>query len=122
MTDVEFREHENFSKSFDAFVEKYRDAQKGLEDFKKIANKHFHPVTPQQIIGPGKLHVISRLETCTVWKVEMSVKGLRKNQSPRVWFAIQGGTLVFLCIGTHIDNYDNKRLENLAVSRASDFF
>ena len=122
MSEIDFSEHDNFTKKFAKFSSKYNEAQKGLEDFKKIAKKHFHPINPQQVIGPGKVHVITQFETYTVWKVEMSVKGLRKNQTPRVWFAIHGANFVFLHIGTHIENYDDQQCTSLALTLASDFF
>jgi hypothetical protein len=122
MNEIEFAEHDNFVKVFATFSKKYPSTPKGLDDFKKIANIHFHPTQPQQVIGPGKIHRISQMETCVVWKVEMSVSGLRKNQTPRVWFAIQGVNLVFLHLGTHIENYDDQECSQLALSLASDFF
>jgi hypothetical protein len=122
MIEVEFSEHDNFANKFASFSKKYNHAQKGLNDFKKIAQKHFHPINPQQIIGPGKVHLIRQLETYAVWKVEMSVKELRKNQTPRIWFAIKGSQIVFLNIGTHIENYNDQECTDLALSLASDFF
>lgn len=122
MDEIEFHEHPNFSKSFDAFIKKYREGKKGLIDFKKIAKRQFHPTSPQQIIGPGKLHRIHQDDSYVVWKAEVAVKGLRKNQSPRIWFAVRGSFLVFLCIGTHIDNYDDNELTSAALERISDIF
>ncbi|MDO8499264.1 MAG: hypothetical protein Q7S66_01225 [bacterium] len=67
-------------------------------------------MNPKQIITPAKLHRIKSFGNVTIWKIELSVKNLRSNQCPRVWFAIQGATVAFLCVATHIDNHDDNTM------------
>lgn len=52
-----------------------------------------------------------------VYKVTMSVKGLRQGQSPRVCFRFVGNLIVFLCFGTHIENYKDSQLKELVKKR-----
>ena len=60
----------------------------------------------------------------TMWKTELPIleSGLRPNQYPRVWFAQSGDIIAFLCISSHIDNYNDEEMNQLALSRVSDFF
>lgn len=55
-----------------------------------------------------------------MWKVNCFVKGLRPNQAPRVYFALASLTAYFLCMGTHIENYDDAELRQTAFSRVED--
>jgi hypothetical protein len=89
---------------------------------KNVLNFQFNPINPKLIIGPGKIHRVKVRENCEVWKVEMSVKGLRKNQSPRIWLAVAGDTLAFLTIKTHIDNYDDNEVNRFAENLSTDIF
>lgn len=94
----------------------------GFHSFKKICEVHFDPINPKQIIAPGKLHRIKCCDNYNMWKVEMAVKGLKSNQFPRVWFAVRGSVVVFLCLATHIDNYDDNEMNRIADSLVSQFF
>jgi hypothetical protein len=59
-----------------------------------------------------------------MWKVELVIpdSGLRPNQYPRMWFAVKGAIIAFLCISTHIDNYKDDEINQLAFSRITDLF
>jgi len=94
----------------------------GLYSFKKICEVHFNPENPRQVIAPGKLHRIKCCGSYTIWKVEMAIKGLQSNQFPRVWFAVRGSVIIFLCLATHIDNYDDNKMEVIANNLISQFF
>ena len=94
----------------------------GLEAFKRICEIHFHPIKPEQVISPGKLHRIKALDNYTIWKIELAVIGLRSNQFPRMWFALKGSSLAFLCIGTHIDNYNDAERDRTAELLETDIF
>lgn len=98
--------------------------QEGFKRFELLCEKQFHPLSPQQVIGPGKLHRITQNDVWTMWKVELIVPnaGLRPNQYPRVWFAVKGAIISFLCIASHIDNYDDSEKEQIALERVADIF
>lgn len=94
----------------------------GLHSFKKICEVHFDPINPRQVIAPGKLHRVEYCGSYTIWKIEIVVKNLKPHQFPRVWFAIRGSVVVFLCLATHIDNYNNNEMDRTADYLASQFF
>jgi hypothetical protein len=87
-----------------------------------LCEVQFSPITPQQVIAPAKLHRLKQNDLWSLWKIEMVVPGLRPNQFPRVWFAVKGSNIVFLCIVTHIDNYDDNQVTKTATERVTDIF
>ena len=122
---IEFLYHDAIRKEIAALERRFSKLQtEGFRRFELLCQKQFNPVRPEQVIGPGKLHRIRQNDIWTLWKVEMVVPnaGLRPNQYPRVWFGIKGSILVFLCIGTHIDNYDDGEMDRIALARLTDVF
>lgn len=119
---IDFIYHPIFQNETAAFKRRFPKFSDGLESFKKISEVHFHPITPRQVIAPGKLHRIKDCESFTIWKVELAVQNLKSNQFPRVWFAVRGSSLAFLCAKTHIDNYDNNEVDRIAESLAAGIF
>lgn len=122
---IEFLYHDAIKKEIAALERRFRKLQsEGFKRFELLCQKQFNPTRPQQVIGPGKLHRISQNDVWTLWKVEMVVpnSGLRQNQYPRVWFGVKGSVVVFLCIGTHIDNYDDGEMDRKALGRITDVF
>jgi len=101
---------------------RFHHINEGVESFKKLCEVQFHPIAPRQIIAPGKLHRVTQNDIWALWKVELAIKGVRSNQSPRIWFVIRGSTVVFLCAKSHPDNYDDNEVNTCAVDRATDFF
>lgn len=118
---IEYIDHPSFEKEC-AALRRFSELPEAIEALKRLLDIQFHPIDPKPAIGPGKIHMRTNYDNCVLWKVEMAVKGLRKNQSPRVWFGVQGSSLAFLCIGTHIDNYSDNELEEKAKERLSDIF
>jgi len=39
-----------------------------------------------------------------------------------MWFAVKGGIIAFLCLSSHIKNYNDEDMNRLALSRVSDLF
>ena len=124
MSDLEFVYHDGIEKEIAALERRFRTIRQGLSIFERLCEKQFHPISPQQAIGPGKLHRVSQNDIWTLWKGELVVpnSGLRPNQWPRIWFAVKGAVIVFLCIGSHTDNYNNNEMDRLAASRVGDMF
>ncbi len=124
MARLEFIYHDGIEKEIAALERRFRTIRESFSIFERLCEKQFHPITPQQVIGPAKLHRISQNDIWTLWKVELVVpnSGLRPNQWPRVWFAVKGAVLVFLCIGSHVDNYNDNDMYTLALSRVGDMF
>jgi len=121
---IEFRHHDGFEKEIVDFERKFQNARLSLHGFQKLCEIQFHPVKPSVRISPGKLHRVTQNDVWTLWKTELPIikSGLRPNQYPRIWFAIKGSTIIFLCMATHIDNYDDESMNILATSRVTDFF
>lgn len=122
---IEFLYHDAIKKEIAALKRRFSKLEsEGFKRFELLCLKQFNPIRPQQVIGPGKLHRISQNDIWTLWKVEMIVPGcgLRPNQYPRVWFGVKGSVIVFLCVGSHVDNYDNNEMDRLALSRITDVF
>lgn len=124
MPGLEFIYHDGVEKEIAALERRFRTIRDGLIIFERLCEKQFHPLSPQQVIAPGKLHRVSQNDIWTLWKAELVVpkSGLKPNQWPRVWFAVKGVVLVFLCIGSHADNYDNNEMDRLASLRVGDMF
>ena len=122
---ISFLLHDGFQSEI-AVLEKrrMRYIRKSLEGFQQLCELHFHPTSPQPIIAPGKLHRVTQNDVWTMWKTELPVihSGLRPNQYPRIWFVQSGATIAFLCIGSHIDNYNDGDMDTLALSRVSVLF
>jgi len=120
-----FRLHGDFKKEIVALEKRrLRFVRKSLDGFQELCKFHFHPTAPQPRIAPGKIHRIMQNNAWTMWKTELPIleSGLRPNQYPRVWFAQSGDIIAFLCISSHIDNYNDEEMNQLALSRVSDFF
>ena len=96
----------------------------GLEAVKRLLEKQFDPNDPEVVIPPGKIHRVRQNSVWSLWKVEVVLpkSGLRPSQWPRMWFAVSGDKVVFLCIVSHTQNYDNNVVDGIAADRASDYF
>ena len=122
---ITFLLHDGFEKELAALEKRrLRYIRESLEGFQKLCEFHFNPTSPQTRIAPGKLHRVTQNDVWTMWKTELPVidSGLRPNQYPRMWFAQSGAIVAFLCISSHVDNYNDEEMDRLALSRVSDFF
>jgi len=120
---IDFINHNSFIKEIDNFEKKFRSIRISLDGFKKLCEIHFHPTNPSIVIGPGKIHRVTKNDFWAIWKTELPIikSGLRPSQYPRIWFVVKGSTVIFLCMATHIDNYDDMYMNNVAVQRVTDF-
>jgi hypothetical protein len=121
---IGFLYHDGVQKEIAALERRFRRIRDAFAIFERLCEEQFNPEHPRQVIAPAKLHRITQNDLWTLWKVELVVpnSGLRPNQFPRMWFAVKGAIIVFLCIVTHIDNYDDAEMDRLALSRVTDFF
>lgn len=106
--------HPHFEKEAASLKRRFPYFEDGIESFKRICDVHFDPINPRQVIAPAKLHRVRCFESFTIWKIELAIKHLRPNQFPRVWFAVRGATIAFLCVATHIDNLDDNAMNREA--------
>jgi hypothetical protein len=121
---IEFFYHDAINKEITAFEKRFRAIRDALVIFERLCNSHFNPTEPKQVIAPSKLHRVTQNDIWTLWKVELVVpnSALRPNQYPRMWFAVKGVNIAFLCIATHIDNYNDQEMNKIALSRVTDLF
>ena len=121
---IEFFYHDGIQKEIAALERRFRTIRDGLSSFERLCEVQFNPTQPKQVIAPAKLHRVTQNDIWTLWKTELVIpnSGLRPNQWPRVWFVVGGATVVFLCISSHVDNYSDEDMNNIAISRVSDFF
>ena len=120
---IEFLYHDGIQKEIVAQERRFRRIRDGFLEHLNV-EAQFHPTNPRRVIAPAKLHRIRQNDIWTIWKVELVIpdSGLRPNQYPRVWFAVKGAIIAFLCISTHIDNYKDAEMDRLALSRITDLF
>lgn len=121
---IEFLYHDGIQKEIAVLERRFRRVHDGFAAFERLCEVQFHPTNPKQIIAPAKLHRITQNDIWTMWKVELIIpnSGLRPSQYPRMWFGVNGAVIAFLCISTHIDNYVDAEMDQLARSRITDFF
>ncbi|MFY9462982.1 MAG: hypothetical protein WAP52_02225 [Candidatus Sungiibacteriota bacterium] len=121
---IEFLYHDAVQKEIAALERRFHHIHDGLHIFERLCEVQFSPINPKQVIAPAKLHRITQNEIWTMWKIELVVphSGLRPNQCPRMWFAVKGAVIAFLCISSHIDNYNDKEMDSLSFSRVTDLF
>ena len=116
--------HDRIQKEISKLERRFRTIRDGFSAFEKLCEVQFHPTNPQQVIAPAKLHRVTQNDLWTLWKIELVIpkSGLRPNQWPRMWFVVKGSIIAFLCMSSHIDNYNDGDMDRLASSRVSDFF
>ena len=121
---IEFIYHDALQKEIATLERRFKNIKDGLASFERLCQIHFDPINPKQIIAPAKLHRLTQGNNWTLYKIELIIpnSGLRPNQWPRLWFAIQGTVIGLLCIATHVDNYNDENLKRLACARLSDIF
>lgn len=121
---LDFIYHPKFKKEIVALKRRFYNIEKGLKSFQMLCEIQFHPINPQRVIAPAKLHRIKQNDIWSLWKIELVVpkSGLKPNQFPRMWFCAQGAKIGFLCIVTHIDNYKDNSMNGIAIERLNDIF
>lgn len=121
---IEFLYHDGIQKEIAAIERRFKHLRQGLTAFERLCEWQFNPTSPKQVIAPAKLHRLTQNNIWTMWKVELVVpnSGLRPNQYPRLWFAVKGAIIVFLCLATHIDNYSEEKMNQLAYQRVGAIF
>jgi len=121
---IQFLYHDGIQKEIAALERRFRTIRSGLSALERLCEVQFNPTSPRQVIAPAKIHRITQNDVWTLWKIELVLpnSGLRPNQWPRMWFVVKGAIIAFLCISSHVDNYNDEKMNRLALSRASDFF
>lgn len=121
---IDFLYHPKFEKEVVKMKRRFSNVDKGVESFQRLCESQFHPLNPQSVIAPAKLHRVTQNDIWVLWKIELVVpkSNLKQNQFPRAWFCVQGAKIGFLCIASHVDNYDDNEMGKIALGRVSDIF
>ncbi|KKS37220.1 MAG: hypothetical protein A3G49_05390 [Candidatus Sungbacteria bacterium RIFCSPLOWO2_12_FULL_41_11] len=121
---IKFLYHDGIHKEIAALERRFRTIRGGLSAFERLCEVQFNPTNPRQVIAPAKLHRVTQNGLWTLWKIELVIpnSGLRPNQWPRMWFVVKGAIIAFLCMSSHVDNYNDEDMDRLALSRVSDLF
>ncbi len=118
---MSFLEHPSFSKEIKKFNKKYDGGGIGFKSLKRLLEQQLNLKNRQIILSPAVLKRVDNLgSNLEVYKIIMRVKGLRSGQSPRVCFRYVGNLIIFLCFGTHIDNYKDNQLRLVLKNRIKD--
>ena len=118
--EIEITRHNSFLKEWKKFCRKFIEGNKAIIDLEQLLKKHFNN-NFGPVIGPKSLHLTNNTGDIEMWKVYCAVKGLRKNQRPRIYFFKHSENKIsLLCFGTHLNNYDDQKLRAEAVDRAKE--
>jgi len=118
--EIEITRHYRFIKEWQKFCKKFIDGDKAIVELEKLLKKHFDG-NLDPVIGPKSLYSVNNTGDIEMWKVHCAVKGLRKNQRPRIYFFKHSENKIsFLCFGTHLDNYNDQELRADAINRAKE--
>lgn len=119
---ITFYEHPSFSRNLEKFNKKH-DNGLGFRHLKKLLSLHFDPSAKSPILTPKVLKRVDRLgSNIEVYKVTMHVKGLPCGLCPRICFQRLGNQLIFLCFGTHIENYKDNELKEEIKQRIKEIY
>ena len=118
--EIKITRHNNFLKEWKKFCRKFIEGEKAIIELEKLLKQHFNS-NSGPVIGPKSLFLVDGTGDIEIWKVHCSIKGLRKNQRPRIYFfKYLRCKISFLCFETHINNYNDQKLRAEAINRAKD--
>lgn len=116
--EIAFDEHPTFSRTFSKFARRYPRANDGYRHLKNLLSIQFHPQNPDTVLTPRVLHPLQEVgPNIEAFKVTMNIKGLSQGQSPRVCLWLRGNLIIFLCFGSHIEDYKHGKLIKLVRRR-----
>ena len=114
-----FSSHPGFDKEIKNFLKKHHQDDGWIFKLQNILTSHFELRTVR--LGIEVLAPVGEYANYKLYKTYMAVGGVSKNDRPRVCFAKNNQSIVFLCFGTHIDNYTTKELVVLSLKRIREF-
>lgn len=118
--EIEITRHSSFFKEWKKFCRRFIDGDKAIIELEKLLKKHFDG-NLDPVIGQKSLYLVNNTGDIEMWKVHCAVKGLRKNQRPRIYFfKYSENKISFLCFGTHLNNYNDQKLRAEAINRAKE--
>ena len=103
---MRFEESNKLSKQISKYTEKHSSFEEDFISFKKLLGQHFNKNDPFEF-SKKMLVLDNNIKYRTVYKfLGIAVQNLSKNQSPRLWFKLESGQLIFLLfMEDHTNNY-----------------
>ena len=114
-----YSSHPKFDENINKFLCKHHQDDGWLFKLQNLLISHFEKGTVH--LGTNVLPTIGAHEDYILYKVYMAVGGVSKNQRPRVCFAKKDQEIIFLCFGTHVENYTTRELITLGKKRLKEF-
>ena len=111
--------HPRFDKELGKFLSKHHQDEGWLFKLQNLLTSHFEKKTTN--LGTQVLALIGEYKEYQLFKVYMVIGGVSKKDCPRVCLAKNEGTIIFLCFGTHIENYKTKDLILMGKERIKEF-
>jgi hypothetical protein len=113
-----YSSHPSFDKEMGKFLAKHHQDDGWATKLQNVLTSHYEKKIP---LGNNISPPMGEYDEYKFFKVYMVVGGISKNKRPRVCFAKKEETIIFLCFGTHIDNYNTKELFLLGKKRLKKF-
>ena len=113
--------NDTFEKDLKVFCKKQKTFAADLKYSEKLIIEKF--INNEDFTTSGKIHRITTFNSessAEVWKIEAMCQGLRPSQWPRIWFLIYNGSIVFLRLNFHANNYDDNAMELSSVKIAAE--
>jgi len=118
--EIQITTHDRFDKEWKKFCNRRIEGGGALEQLKRLLKKRFDNSSPN-IIGSKSIWRVPHTGDIDMWKVICTFVGLKKKQSPKVYFLKHHENIItFLCFGSHIQNYKNGKLREIAIARAKE--
>ena len=112
-----YSSHRSFDKKMGKFLGKHHQDDGWLFKLQNVLTNHFN----NKINLGNNLNQVGEYKEHQLFKVYMVVGGISKKNRPRVCFAKKDDTIIFLCFGTHINNYNTRDLVSLAKKHLKEF-
>ncbi len=101
------------------FLKKHHQDEGWLFKLQNVLTSHYELGTVR--LGVEVLAPVGEFEEYSLNKIYMVVGGISKNDRPRVCFAKKDRIIIFLCFGTHTENYNTRDLIALGKKRIKEF-
>jgi len=114
-----YSSHPSFVREMNGFLKKHHQDDGWLYKLQSLLTNHFELGVVR--LGIEVLAPIGEYENYKLFKVYMAIGGISKNDRPRVCFATDNKSIIFLCFGTHINNYKTRDLIFISKTRIKEF-
>jgi hypothetical protein len=114
-----FSKHPSFDKEINKFLKKHHQSDDWIFKLQNLLEAHFETRTTR--LNINILAPIGEYLDYKIYKIYMTIGGISKKNMPRVCFAQNDKDIIFLCFGTHINNYKTIELISISKKRIKEF-